>query len=79
LAELQTALYKVAPHLQRLDQLTQADPADLAPTLTTGTISGEPFRSPMTDFYLSNPIARASRTMGECSALNAARRLEAAE
>ena len=79
LAELRAALYKVAPHLQRLDQLTQADPADLTPALTTGTMSGEPFLSPMIDFYLSNPIARASRTMGECSALNAARRPEAAD
>ena len=31
------------------------------------------------DFYLTNPIARASRTMAECSALKNARNLAAAE
>ena len=29
------------------------------------------FTSPMADFYLTNPIARASATMGECAALQA--------
>ena len=28
-----------------------------------------PFRSPIEDFYLTNPIARASAVMAECSAL----------
>ena len=28
-------------------------------------------RSPITDFYLTNPIARASKTMAECSRLRA--------
>ncbi|HET9230677.1 MAG TPA: hypothetical protein VFO00_05285, partial [Vitreimonas sp.] len=31
----------------------------------------EPLRSPMADFYLTNPIARASKTMAECSRLRA--------
>jgi NADH-quinone oxidoreductase subunit G len=30
-----------------------------------------PLRSPITDFYLTNPIARASKTMAECSRLRA--------
>ena len=29
------------------------------------------FNSPVTDFYLTNPIARASAVMGECAALAA--------
>jgi NADH-quinone oxidoreductase subunit G len=29
------------------------------------------FASPISDFYLTNPVARASRTMAECSALRA--------
>jgi NADH-quinone oxidoreductase subunit G len=31
------------------------------------------------DFYFTNPIARASRTMAECSALKNERKMQAAE
>ena len=80
LSELRAAMYKVAPQLQHLDRLMQANPADLDQLAKAGgALSHEPFRSPIEDFYLTNPIARASRIMGECSALRAARRLEAAE
>jgi len=34
-----------------------------------GTLDKTPFKASVTDFYLTNPIARASRTMAECSAL----------
>ena len=34
-----------------------------------GETSDAPFVSPVKDFYLTNPIARASVTMAECSAL----------
>ena len=46
-----------------------------------GELSDAPFASPVADFYLTNPIARASVTMAECSASLAAshQRLEAAE
>jgi NADH-quinone oxidoreductase subunit G len=36
-----------------------------------GPLSAEPLRSIIADFYLTNPIARASRTMAECSRLRA--------
>ncbi|WP_395647300.1 NADH-quinone oxidoreductase subunit NuoG [Terricaulis sp.] len=32
-----------------------------------GALSDAPLKSPITDFYLTNPIARASKTMAECS------------
>jgi NADH-quinone oxidoreductase subunit G len=32
-------------------------------------LSERVLRSPVRDFYLTNPIARASKTMAECSAL----------
>jgi len=38
-----------------------------------GTLSNTPFQSPIRDFYLTNPIARASVTMAECSRLAAER------
>ncbi|MFN3312457.1 MAG: NADH-quinone oxidoreductase subunit NuoG [Hyphomonas sp.] len=34
-----------------------------------GTLDAVPFMSPVVDFYLTNPLARASKTMAECSAL----------
>ena len=37
------------------------------------------FASPVLDFYLTNPIARASRVLAECSSLARGRALEAAE
>ena len=36
-----------------------------------GALSDAPLKSPITDFYLTNPIARASKTMAECSKLKA--------
>ncbi|MEM0986028.1 MAG: NADH-quinone oxidoreductase subunit NuoG [Pseudomonadota bacterium] len=34
---------------------------------TVGRLTDRPFRSAITDFHLSNPIARASKTMAECA------------
>ncbi len=36
-----------------------------------GAVSNAPLRTAITDFYLTNPIARASKTMAECSRLRA--------
>ncbi len=44
-----------------------------------GAPSGAAFRSSIGDFYLTNPIARASKVMAECSRLAHAEHLEAAE
>jgi NADH-quinone oxidoreductase subunit G len=46
-----------------------------------GELSDAPFRSPVTDFYLTNAIARASKTLAECSATvaQAGSQLQAAE
>jgi len=80
LEALRARLYEAAPHLARWDEITPADPAPLAElAAAAGAVNPIPFASPIEDFYLSNPIARASRTMAECSALRAGRRLEAAE
>ncbi|WP_375460625.1 NADH-quinone oxidoreductase subunit NuoG [uncultured Enterovirga sp.] len=82
LAALRRALYAAHPHLARLDEIA---PANLAPALSAwaglgGTLDTEPFRSPVQDFFLTNPIARASRVMAECSALHTATpALQAAE
>jgi len=42
------------------------DPASLG---TKGTLSTAPLKNPIGDFYMTNPIARASTVMAECSAV----------
>jgi len=32
-------------------------------------LSSEPLKNPIEDFYMTNPIARASNVMAECSAV----------
>jgi NADH-quinone oxidoreductase subunit G len=72
LAALRSAMYRLAPSLMRLSTVTPADAAGVAPLArATGTMTAEPFRSPMADFYLTNPIARASAVMAELSAMRA--------
>ncbi|MCB1377826.1 MAG: molybdopterin-dependent oxidoreductase, partial [Alphaproteobacteria bacterium] len=80
LDELRVQMYKQAPHLMRLDQVAAADATELAELPDgAGEMSGEAFQSPVADFYMTNPIARASKIMAECSALRNVGKLEAAE
>ncbi|MGQ0672277.1 MAG: NADH-quinone oxidoreductase subunit NuoG [Hyphomicrobium sp.] len=73
LPALRAAMYRVAPHLARLDAVATADRSGLeALSRETGAMSAEPFTSVVRDFYLTNPIARASAVMAEMSALKAA-------
>jgi NADH-quinone oxidoreductase subunit G len=70
LAQLRRALFAAHPHLQRLDAIEPGNPADIERLAGLGgTAERTPFRSPVGDFYLTNPIARASFVMAECSAL----------
>jgi NADH-quinone oxidoreductase subunit G len=70
LAQLRQALFKAHPHLQRIDQVTPGDPANIAALAARGgTAEKTVFGSAVDDFYLTNPIARASVTMAECSAI----------
>jgi len=84
LAALRTAMYKATPSLARLNTLSPA-PLDGVQALAkvTGSMAAEAFASPLRDFYLTNPIARASAVMAEMSALKktvqASPRLKAAE
>ena len=80
LAELRAALVAAHPVLGQLDDLVAADPAAVAALASAGgAVSSAPFRPAIADFYLTNPIARASAIMAECSALAQARVAEAAE
>ena len=69
LAALRKALVKEVPHLGDIDQVAQNEWQPLA----RGTVGSAPFVPAIADFYLSNPIARASQLMAELSANAAAR------
>jgi NADH-quinone oxidoreductase subunit G len=80
LAELRAHLYAAYPHFGRVDQI-EAGSRDSVKALAgyNGKTSTEPFKNVIEDFYLTNPIARASAVMAECSALAASRPAMAAE
>jgi NADH-quinone oxidoreductase subunit G len=81
MASLRAALFAAHPHLQRIDQIAPGDAGDVGKLAAVGGNPDKaPFLSPIRDFYLTNPIARASAVMAECSALASGKRvLTAAE
>ncbi len=64
LAELRQSLLEAHPHLGQIDQISKSEWAPLK----AGTLGKATFRSAISDFYLTNPIARASKLMAELSA-----------
>jgi NADH-quinone oxidoreductase subunit G len=80
LAQLRQALFKAVPHLMRVDQITAADAAGVgALAKRGGNLEKTAFKNAISDFYLTNPIARASAVMAECSRLASGQTLAAAE
>jgi NADH-quinone oxidoreductase subunit G len=81
LPQLRQKLYAEHPHFAAIGEIAPSDGAAAVQALASlsGTPSREPFASSILDFYLTNPIARASRVMAECSAIARERRLMAAE
>jgi NADH-quinone oxidoreductase subunit G len=78
---LRAKLYAAYPHFAAVETVQPADGFAAVQVLAniSGTLGREPFVSPVKDFYLTNPIARASGVMAECSALARELKLEAAE
>ena len=77
--QLRAALAVAHPHLARIGAIAPADASALANISSEGEINSTPFNSWVSDFYFTNPIARASRVMAECSASAKARFARAAE
>ena len=70
LGGLRAALFAACPHLQRIDTIAPGTAADIEKLAGLGgTTDRAPLRSPVEDFYFTNPIARASAVMAECSAI----------
>jgi NADH-quinone oxidoreductase subunit G len=80
LAALRQALFKAAPHLMRVDRIQTGNPDDIKMLAGKGgSVEKAPFKTSVEDFYLTNPIARASAVMAECSRLASGQMLTAAE
>jgi NADH-quinone oxidoreductase subunit G len=70
LDELRQAIFKAHPHLMRVGQIAPGEAGDIVKLAKLGGSHEKgPLRSVVTDFYFTNPIARASAIMAECSAL----------
>ncbi len=79
-AQLRQAIFKAVPHLMRVDQIESGDASALTALASQGgMLDRSAFRSAVEDFYLTNPIARASAVMAECSRLASGQVLNAAE
>ena len=80
LAQLRAKLYETHPHFAAIDAIEAGDPAVIAQLAKKGGRLGKSaFASNVKDFYLTNPIARASAVMAECSSLAIKGYAEAAE
>lgn len=66
LEQLRACMYEQAPQLAKIGQVVRADWASFG---SPGAMSDEPFSSPITSHYLTNPISRASDIMAECEAI----------
>lgn len=78
--QLRAKMYELVPHLAAIGSVEKADAGAIDKLASTGGRTNKAeFKSPIEDFYLTNPIARASAVMAECSALRAGRKLDAAE
>ncbi|PWR23858.1 NADH-quinone oxidoreductase subunit NuoG [Zavarzinia compransoris] len=66
LNQLRARIAEQVPHLGRLDEIA---PAGWAPFGAEGGVEAAPFDYAVENFYLTNPIARASATMAECVAV----------
>lgn len=85
LSELRSALYLQFPHFARLDEVAEARGIDVSAITKslgaskTGKTLSAPLTSPIKDYFMTNPIARASKVMAECSSLRAGGMKQAAE
>jgi len=68
LAALRQAMIAKVPHLAAVGSLPAAT---VSLTSGGGAMGAEAFKAAVTDFYMTNPVARASNTMAECARLKA--------
>ncbi|MEQ9519997.1 MAG: NADH-quinone oxidoreductase subunit NuoG [Parvibaculum sp.] len=66
LQQLRMKLYEAHPQFAAHNSVTQATSVTSG---TGGAMDDTPFASAVTDFYFTNPIARASKIMADCAAV----------
>ena len=74
LGQVRARMAELAPPLGAIDRVEKAEWGGLG---QGGELGRAPFASPITDFYQTNPIARASEVMAECSRVFGGRELGA--
>jgi NADH-quinone oxidoreductase subunit G len=80
LSQLRARLYDDYPLMAAIDEIQLGEAASITKLAKAGGRLGmAPFVPPVRDFYLTNPIARASAVMAECSALASSGFQQAAE
>ena len=74
LGALRRTLYQAYPHFMRIGQIAPGDAADVHKLAALGgTADKAAFDPSIADFYFTNPIARCSAVMAECSAISLGR------
>jgi NADH-quinone oxidoreductase subunit G len=72
LAQLRAAMFAAHPQLEDIGEAQTADPAGVAALAKLGgKTDGAGFAATITDYFLTNPICRASKVMGDLSQLAA--------
>ena len=61
---MRRALFAEFPHFARLDTI---EPAAWGSFGREGPLDPAPFRSPIENYYMTDPISRASETMAKCT------------
>ncbi len=85
LGALRTQLYFDFPHFAALDEVAGNGIRDVNGFASklgvskTGKVLAAPLTSPVRDYFMTNPIARASKVMADCSALRSGSMAQAAE
>jgi NADH-quinone oxidoreductase subunit G len=65
LSQLRERMVKQAPHFAKIDEITPAKWVEVE--ASKSAISDAAFDAYITNFYMTDPISRASKTMAECS------------
>ncbi len=80
LHELRAMIYAVHPHLAQIDAIWAGDVSAVKKLgKAIKKTRNVDFASPIGDFYLTNPICRASAVMGQCAGMQTSGNLKAAE
>ncbi len=80
LAQLRASMFETAPHLAATGTIATPDNSGVAALAKAKRKPGKAaFKNTISNFYMTNPIARASKVMGQCSDLRYGAVKQAAE